>query len=42
MAWVEYTRPGRLLRNEKTFEKILDFLEPDFLVNLFRPSVSGL
>ncbi len=42
MAWVEYTRPGRLLRNEKTFEKIVEYLVPDFLVNLFRPYVPGL
>ncbi|MCA1667491.1 MAG: aminoglycoside phosphotransferase family protein [Thermomicrobia bacterium] len=42
MAWVEYTRPGRLLRNEKTFEKIIEYLVPDFLVNLFRPYVPGL
>lgn len=42
MAWVEYTRPGRLLRNESTFEKIVMYLEPDFLVDLFRPYVPGL
>lgn len=42
MAWVEYTRPGRLLRNEKTLEKIVEYLVPDFLVNLFRPYVPGL
>lgn len=42
MAWVEYTRPGRLLRNEKTFEKIVEYLVPDFLVDLFRPYVPGL
>lgn len=42
MAWVEYTRPGRLLRNEKTFEKIVEYLVPDFLVTLFRPYVPGL
>jgi len=42
MAWVEYTRPGRLLRNEKTFEKVVEYLVPDFLVNLFRPYVPGL
>ena len=42
MAWEEYTRPGRLLRNESTFEKIVMFLEPDFLFDLFRPSVPGL
>jgi aminoglycoside phosphotransferase (APT) family kinase protein len=42
MAWVEYTRPGRLLRNESTFEKIVMFLEPEFLYDLFRPSVPGL
>lgn len=42
MAWVEYTRPGRLLRNEQTFAKIVEYLEPDFLVNLFRPYVLGL
>ncbi len=42
MAWVEYTRPGRLLRNEKTFEKIVEYLVPDFLVNLFRSYVPGL
>jgi aminoglycoside phosphotransferase (APT) family kinase protein len=42
MAWVEYTRPGRLLRNESTFEKIVMFLEPEFLFDLFRPYVAGL
>ncbi|MGI8690007.1 MAG: phosphotransferase family protein [Thermomicrobiales bacterium] len=42
MAWVEYTRPGRLLRNEKTFEKIVEYLVPDFLVTLFRPYVPDL
>lgn len=42
MAWVEYTRPGRLLRNESTFEKIVMYLEPEFLTDLFRPYVSGL
>jgi hypothetical protein len=42
MAWVEHTRLGRLLRSEKTFEKILEFLEPDFLFTLFRPYVPGL
>ncbi len=42
MAWVEYTRPGRLLRNEQTFTKIVQYLEPDFLVDLFRPYVPGL
>jgi len=42
MAWVEYTRPGRLLRNEATFTKIVDYLVPDFLTDLFRPYVLGL
>jgi aminoglycoside phosphotransferase (APT) family kinase protein len=42
MAWVEYTRPGRLLRNEATFTKIVEYLEPDFLVDLFRPYVPRL
>ncbi len=42
MAWVEYTRPGRLLRNEQTFAKIVEYLEPDFLAALFRPYVPGL
>lgn len=42
MAWVEYTRPGRLLRNEETFTRIVQYLEPDFLIDLFRPYVTGL
>ena len=42
MAWVEYTRPGRLLRNEETFTKIVEYLVPDFLAALFRPYVPGL
>jgi Ser/Thr protein kinase RdoA (MazF antagonist) len=42
MAWVEYTRPGRLLRNEETFEKIVAYLVPDFLIALFRSYVPGL
>ncbi len=42
MAWVEYTRPGRLLRNEQTFTKIVQYLEPGFLRELFRPYVAGL
>jgi aminoglycoside phosphotransferase (APT) family kinase protein len=31
MAWTEYTRPGRLLNNRDTFEKIKRYLEPEFL-----------
>ena len=42
LAWVEYTRPGRLLRNESTFEKVIMYLKPDFLVDLFRSYVPGL
>jgi len=42
MAWVEYTRPGRLLRNESTFAKVVEYLVPEFLIDLFRPYVAGL
>ena len=35
MAWVEYTNPGRLLRNEDTFTKIKRYIEPNFLRQLF-------
>lgn len=42
MAWVEYTRPGRLLRNEETFTVVKQYLQPDFLADLFRPYVPGL
>lgn len=35
MAWVEYTTPGRLLRNEDTFTKIKRYLESNFLKELF-------
>lgn len=31
MAWVEYNRPGRLIRNEYTYGKICEYLEEDFL-----------
>jgi len=31
MAWTEYIKPGRLLKNQDTFEKIKSYLEPDFL-----------
>ncbi|KUO58274.1 MAG: hypothetical protein APF84_05395 [Gracilibacter sp. BRH_c7a] len=35
MAWVEYTSPGRLLRNEDTFTKIKSYVEPNFIKELF-------
>jgi thiamine kinase-like enzyme len=31
MAFTEYIKPGRPLSNQDTFEKIKQFLEPDFL-----------
>ncbi len=31
MAWDEYMRPGRALRNEETFEKLKAYLSDDFL-----------
>ena len=31
MAWVEYNRPGRELRNEYTYKKLKSYLSPDFL-----------
>ncbi|MTI58859.1 MAG: aminoglycoside phosphotransferase family protein [Firmicutes bacterium] len=35
MAWVEYQRPNRLLKNEDTFNKIENYLKIDFLKSLF-------
>ena len=31
MAWVEYNRPDRLIRNEYTYKKICEYLEDDFM-----------
>jgi thiamine kinase-like enzyme len=31
MAWTEYIEPGRLLNNRDTFDKIRQYLEPEFL-----------
>ncbi len=36
MAMVEYSRPGRAIRNEDTFRKIQDYLRPDFLENILQ------
>lgn len=35
MAWTEYTKPGRALVNEDTFEKINIYLEPNFIKGCF-------
>lgn len=35
MAWTEYTKPGRPLVNEDTFEKINMYLDPDFIKTCF-------
>lgn len=37
MAWTEYTKPGRLLVNQDTFEKIKMYLEVDFIQESFSP-----
>jgi Ser/Thr protein kinase RdoA (MazF antagonist) len=42
MAWVEYQRPDRPLRNEDTLTRIVEYLRPDFLENLFRPLLTGV
>ena len=34
MAYREYCQPGRELRNEDTFRKLKDYLEPAFLRNI--------
>ena len=31
MAWVEYQKPGRLIRNGETFRKMEDYLDGEFL-----------
>lgn len=36
MAWTEYTKPGRPLINNETFEKINSYLETDFIKNCFQ------
>lgn len=36
MAWVQYQEPGRLIRNEETFQKIEAYLEDDFLGEIER------
>lgn len=36
MAWVQYQEPGRLIRNEETFQKIEAYLEDDFLEEIER------
>ncbi|WP_018249561.1 aminoglycoside phosphotransferase family protein [Orenia marismortui] len=35
MAWIEYQKPGRLLKNEDTFKKIEMYLQEDFLKDIF-------
>lgn len=35
MAWVEYQQSDRLIKNEDTFNKISEYLDIDFLKNLF-------
>lgn len=34
MAYREYCQPGRALRNEDTFQKIQDYLDPGYLTNI--------
>ena len=41
MAWVEYQRPDRPLRHQDTWERITDYLQPEFLEVLFEPVLSG-
>ena len=41
MAWVEYQRPDRPLRHEDTWERITEYLQPEFLEELFEPVLSG-
>ena len=36
MAFREYCQPGRAITNADTFEKIKDYLQPDFLENLLK------
>lgn len=36
MAWTEYIKPGRLLANIDTFEKIKIYLEPEYLKQVFQ------
>ncbi len=35
MAWIEYQKPDRLLKNQDTFETIEAYLQPEFLADLF-------
>ncbi|MDQ3701623.1 MAG: aminoglycoside phosphotransferase family protein [Chloroflexota bacterium] len=41
MAWVEYARPDRPLRNEDTRARIDEYLQADFLEGLFAPALDG-
>jgi hypothetical protein len=41
MAWVEYQRPDRPLRHQDTWERITEYLHPEFLEMLFEPVLSG-
>lgn len=34
MAWVQYLEPGRLIRNEDTFQKLEAYLNEDFLIRI--------
>jgi thiamine kinase-like enzyme len=42
MAWVEYQRPDRPLRHQDTWERITEYLHPEFLEVLFEPVLSGV
>jgi len=37
MAWVEYNRPDRVIKNADTAAKIQEYLQPGFLQSLFAP-----
>jgi thiamine kinase-like enzyme len=40
MAWVEYRRPDRAIKNADTAAKIDEYLQPEFLESLFAPVLS--
>ena len=40
MAWVEYRRPDRAIKNADTAVKIEEYLQPEFLESLFAPVLS--
>ena len=40
MAWVEYRRPDRAIKNADTDARIDEYLRPDFLESLFAPVLS--